>query len=87
MNADEHRSNRCSSAFICGLFCIQCRNEAGAVAVITCFPDHDDLIHRDVAILSVIITKVRHTRFHLQHFTTQARRTSAKNIDLLPDKP
>jgi len=63
------------------------RDEAGAMVVIACFPDYDDLVDRDVAVLPVIIAQVQHARFHLQHVTAQTRRTTAVNVDLLPDKP
>jgi len=57
------------------------------VGVVTRFPDRDDLVDRDVAILPFIVAQVQHTRFHLQHFTTQARRATAVKVDLLPNKP
>jgi len=63
------------------------RKEAGAVTIVACFPDHDDLVHRDVAVLPVVIAQVQHARFHFQHFTTQTRRATTVDIDLLPDKP
>jgi hypothetical protein len=75
-----------SSAFVCGLFYFGRRDEAGAVTVVVRFPDRDDLIDGDVAVLPFVIAQVQHARFHLQHFTTYARRAAAVEIELLPDK-
>ena len=61
-------------------------DKAGAVVIVACFPDHNDLVDRDVAILSVVIPQVQHARFYFQHLTTQARRAAAVDVDLLPDK-
>ena len=56
------------------------------MGVVAGFPDGDDLIDRDVAVLSVIVAQVQHARFHFQHVTTHARRAAAVNVDLLPDE-
>jgi hypothetical protein len=56
------------------------------MVIVACFPDCDDLVDRDVAVLSVIIAQVQHARFNFQHFTTHARRAAAVNVDLLPDE-
>ena len=63
------------------------RDEARAVVIVARFPDGDDLVDRDVAVLPVIIAQVQHARFHLQHLTTHARRAAAVDVDLLPDEP
>jgi hypothetical protein len=63
------------------------RKEAGAVVVVACLPDYDDLTHRDVAVFPVIIAQVQHVSLNLLHFTTQTRRATTVDIDLLPDKP
>ena len=63
------------------------RNETRGVIIVTCFPDYDDLVDRDVAVLSFIIAQVQHAGFHLQYFTTHARRATAVNVELLPDEP
>ena len=62
------------------------RDEAGSMVIVACFPNGDDLVDRDVAVLSVIIAQVQHARFHFQHFTTHARRATAINVKLLPDE-
>jgi hypothetical protein len=69
------------------LFCILRRDEAGSMVIISGFPDGDDLVDRDVAVLSVIIVQVQHARFYLQYGTPHARRAAAVNVDLLPDEP
>lgn len=51
-------------AFLC-LLIVWRRDEAGAVVVVTCFPDYDDLVDRDITILSFVIAQVQHTRFYL----------------------
>lgn len=68
------------------LFIIWRRDEAGFMGVVARFPDGDDLIDRDVAVLSVIIAQVQHAGFNFQHVTTHARCTAAVNVDLLPDE-
>jgi len=40
------------------------RNEAGAVIVVSRFPNDDDLIGCDVTGLAVIVAKVDHTAFY-----------------------
>ena len=57
------------------------------MVIVARFPDDDDLVYRDVAVLSFIIAQVQHARFNLQHLTTHTRRTIAIDVDLLPDKP
>ena len=80
-------SRRYRARFCAWLLSVRRRDEAGAVVIVTCFPDDDDLLDRDVAILPVVIAQVQHTGFYLQHFTAQTRRPTAVDIDLLPDKP
>lgn len=56
------------------------------MVIVACFPDYDDLIDRDVALLPVIVAQVQYSGFHFQHLTAQARSATAVNVDLLPDK-
>jgi hypothetical protein len=63
------------------------RDEACFMGVVAGFPDGDDLVDRDVAVISFIIAQVQHAGFHFQHFTAHARRAAAVNVDLLPDEP
>jgi len=62
-------------------------HESGAMVVVASFPNDDNLINRYVAQVTLVVTQVDHTHFNLEHFTAQARRAAAEDIDLLTDKP
>lgn len=68
------------------LFIVWRWDETCFVAVVSGFPDSDDLVDRDVAVFSIIIAQVQHAGFYFQHVTTHARRTAAVNVELLPDE-
>ena len=55
--------------------------------ILSRFPNHNDLINRDIAGFAVRIAKVQDTHFYLQHLTTQARAASAIDIEVLTNKP
>jgi hypothetical protein len=64
------------------LFGVWWGNKPGAVSVIPRFPNHYNLIHRDVATLSIIVAQMQHSHFHFEYFTAQARCATAVDINL-----
>lgn len=70
----------------CGLLCWRHGNKTRAVIIVARFPDNDDLIGRYVAEVTIIVAKMQHAAFDLQHLASQTRRAAAVHIDLLADK-
>jgi len=62
------------------------RYEARSMFVVFRFPDHDDLIDRDVTTLTLIVTQMNNTRFDAQNLASQTWRTAAVKVDLLSDE-
>jgi len=61
-------------------------HEAGAVFVGARFPDGDDLVDGDIALLAIVVAKMQDAHFHFEYVSTQTRAGAAENIDLLADQ-
>ena len=61
-------------------------HEAGAVFVVTRFPDNDDLVDGDIAVFVVVVAQMQDAHFHFEDFTSQTRSSAAENINRLPDQ-
>ena len=61
-------------------------HEAGAVFVVACFPDHDDLVDRDVALFAVVVAQMQDAHFHLEHLAAQAGSGATVDINSLADE-
>ena len=54
--------------------------------VVARFPDDDDFVDGDVALLAVVVAQMQDAHFYLEHFTSEARSGAAEDIDLLADQ-
>jgi hypothetical protein len=57
--------------------------ETGAMFFISGFPHHQDFIYRDVTDFVVTVFQMKHSVFHLQDLTSQARGASTVDIYFL----
>ena len=62
------------------LLVVRRRHKPSPVLIVPGFPNHHNLIDRNVAMLSISIAQVQYAHFHLDHVTTQARTPTAVNV-------
>ena len=54
--------------------------------VVARFPDHDDLVDGDIALLAIVVAQMQDAHFYFDNFTTEARSGAAEDINLLADQ-
>ena len=69
------------------LLVIRRRNKSRLMVIVPGFPNHHDLINRNVAGFAVSIAQMQDAHLYLDHITTKARSSTAVNVDPLSDKP